>query len=193
MIGREARCPFRTVTTGRRSAPGGDARAGYELSGSVSEAASNSAVCSEVSAPRHGRPRQAGNFCADGPTARQGRLPLRPGPPHASAERGQEFRARLLAAAAGFGADAAMLVHAGMPFALVRAGPADGLTGFQDGPGDVRVVAGVAGEDVPGRDADVGAVKVGSDALVSCVFVTGFTRRDFQPGYGFALEEFLRM
>lgn len=58
-----------------------------------------------------------------------------------------------------------MLVHAGVSFAFLSAGLAGGGAGLQNGAGDVCVVAGVAGEDVPGGGADVGAVKVRADAF----------------------------
>jgi hypothetical protein len=60
----------------------------------------------------------------------------------------QEFLAGLLAASAGLLADPAVLVHPGMPLALVAAAPADGYAGLQQRPGDV-VVLGLAAGRVP--------------------------------------------
>lgn len=90
---------FRTAATGQSSAQAGDARAGIDVSGSPKEVASNPALCCVA----HGTPA--------GASVRAG-LRLHSGLPRALTGRGQQFRARLLAAAARFGADAAMLVHA---------------------------------------------------------------------------------
>jgi hypothetical protein len=65
--------------------------------------------------------------------------------PLASAKTAQQVDAGLLATAAGFGADAAMLMHAGVGFAFCGAACAGDTAGLQDGSGDVGVVAGVPG------------------------------------------------
>src|SRR4029453_2262857 len=85
--------------------------------------------------------------------------------PLASAKTAQQVDAGLLATAAGFGADAAMLMHAGVGFAFCGAACAGDTAGLQEGSGDVGVVAGVPGQHRAGRAADVGAVQVGPDAL----------------------------
>src|SRR3954471_5665787 len=82
-----------------------------------------------------------------------------------SAERGAEVPAGLLAASAGLGADAAVLVHGRMTRALVAAGLAGGGAGFEHRSGQVRVVAGVPGEDPAHGVTDVGAVEIRADAL----------------------------
>src|SRR3546814_17182921 len=74
---------------------------------------------------------------------------------------GEEVTAGLLAAAADFGADAAVLVHVSMALALVAARLAGGRAGLQERPGHVGVVPGVSRQRVPGGHADVGAVQVG--------------------------------
>ncbi|HVD52664.1 MAG TPA: hypothetical protein VNC13_00645 [Propionibacteriaceae bacterium] len=88
-----------------------------------------------------------------------------PRAPLASAETAQQVGAGLLATAAGFGADAAMLMHAGVGFAFCGAACAGDTAGLQEGSGDVGVVAGVPGQHRAGRGADVSAVQVGPDAL----------------------------
>ncbi|CCQ47529.1 putative uncharacterized domain protein [Pseudarthrobacter siccitolerans] len=80
-------------------------------------------------------------------------------------ERGQKFLAGRFAAAAGLGADPAVIVHSGVPFALVTTCFAGSTTGLQNGAGEVGVIAGMPGQDVAGCYADVGAVEVGADAL----------------------------
>src|SRR5258708_30021321 len=57
---------------------------------------------------------------------------------------GQELPAGLLAAPAGLLADPAVLVHLGVPLALVAAALADGHAGLQQPPGDARVVGRLA-------------------------------------------------
>ena len=80
-------------------------------------------------------------------------------------QRVEEALARLLAAAAGLGADAAVLVLVGVLLALLgaeAAGRAEGL----DLLADERVLRlRLAREDAAGGGADVGAVEVGADAL----------------------------
>src|SRR5512132_513110 len=62
----------------------------------------------------------------------------------------QELPAGSLAAPAGLGADAAVLVHMGMPLALVAAALAAGHAGLQQGPGDAGVVGRRAADDTDG-------------------------------------------
>src|SRR3954471_1865845 len=87
-----------------------------------------------------------------------------PAPPGVSAEGADELAAGGLAAPAGLGADAAVLVDVGVAGALVAAGPARRGAGLQDRAGQVRVVAGVPREHPASGVADVGAVEVGADA-----------------------------
>jgi hypothetical protein len=57
-----------------------------------------------------------------------------------------------------------VLVHAGVPLALVAAAAAGRHAGLQQGPGDVGVVLGLAAGDPDGGGADVGAVQAQPDA-----------------------------
>jgi hypothetical protein len=77
----------------------------------------------------------------------------------------QELTAGLLAAPAGLGANAAVLVNLGMPLALVATALACGHAGFQQRPEDVGVVIRLAARDPDGGGADVGAVQAQPDAL----------------------------
>ncbi len=83
----------------------------------------------------------------------------------ASAECVDQFLARLLTAAARFGANAAVLMPGGVAVALVAAGSADSGAGLQDGARDVGVVAGVPGQDARCGIAYICAVFVGANAL----------------------------
>ncbi len=58
-----------------------------------------------------------------------------------------------------------MLVHLGMPLALVAAAFANGHTGLQKWPGDAGGVLGLAACDPDGGSADIGAVQAQPDAL----------------------------
>src|ERR671919_699092 len=78
---------------------------------------------------------------------------------------GQEFAAGLLAASTRLGAHPAVLVHLGMPLALVAAALAGGRAGLQQRLGDVGVVLGLAAADPDGGGADVGAVQAQPYAL----------------------------
>ena len=66
---------------------------------------------------------------------------------------------------AGLLADPAVLVHPGMPLALIAAAPADGYAGLQQRPRDVGVVLGLAARYRCGGRADIGAVQAQPDAL----------------------------
>jgi hypothetical protein len=77
--------------------------------------------------------------------SRRSCAPSVPRAPLASAETAQQVGAGLLATAAGFGADAAVLMHVGVGFAFCGAACAGNTAGFQEGSGDVGVVAGVPG------------------------------------------------
>src|SRR5262245_1604135 len=82
-----------------------------------------------------------------------------------SAEGGDQLLAGLLTTSAGLSANPTMLVHLGVPAALVGARPAGGHAGLQKGAREVAVVAGVPGQHPAGSVADVGAVLAGADAL----------------------------
>src|SRR3954451_17726192 len=82
-----------------------------------------------------------------------------------SAEGAEQIAASLLAAAADLGADPAVLVHVGVPLALVAARLARGGARLEDHAGDVRVVTGVPRQHPSGRLAHVGAVEARADAL----------------------------
>lgn len=73
--------------------------------------------------------------------------------------------ARIFATTASFRADPAVAVHFGVPFAFVSTGLAHGGAGLQNSASDVRVVAGVTGEDISCGGADVRTIKVSADAL----------------------------
>ena len=77
---------------------------------------------------------------------------------------GQEDPAGRFAAAAGLGADPAVLVHPGVLFALFSARSARGLAGLQYCQSDGRLPAGLPGYDVSCGGADIGAVQVRPDA-----------------------------
>jgi hypothetical protein len=77
---------------------------------------------------------------------------------------GQELAAGLLAAPAGLPADPAVLVHPGVPLALVAAAFADGHAGLQQRPGDVGVVGRLSACHSDGGGADIGAVQAQPDA-----------------------------
>jgi hypothetical protein len=77
----------------------------------------------------------------------------------------QRFLAGGFAVPARLRADAAMLVHLGVTPALIGAGATCHSARLQQGTTDVGVVAGVPRQDSSGGAADVGAVKVGTDAL----------------------------
>src|SRR5690625_7175572 len=64
-----------------------------------------------------------------------------------------------------FRSNAAVLVVASVPLALVAAGPAGLDAGLELDAGEVGVIAGVARQHASGCVADVGAVQVGADAL----------------------------
>src|ERR1051326_8607571 len=83
----------------------------------------------------------------------------------ASAEGGDQLLAGLLTTSARLRADPAVLVHPGVPLALVSAGPAGGYAGLEHGAGQVGVVAGMPGQHPAGGVADVSAVQAGADAL----------------------------
>src|SRR5699024_10350330 len=91
-------------------------------------------------------------------------LPLR-AEAAASADRGQQLGAGLLAATASLGADLAVLVHARMLLALLGAGLARRLTGLEQCTVEGIVLARLTGQDSAGRLADVGAILVQADAL----------------------------
>src|SRR3954462_5843761 len=94
-------------------------------------------------------PHPAGPAAIHGRTARAASPVLtRCRVPRRLAEACQQFAAGLLAVAARLCADAAVLMHFGVAFALVGAGLAGGLACLQDGPGDVGVIPGVPGQDV---------------------------------------------
>jgi hypothetical protein len=59
----------------------------------------------------------------------------------------QELLAGLFAAPTGLLADPAVLVHPGMPPALIAAAPADSHAGLQQQPGDAGVALGLAAGD----------------------------------------------
>lgn len=75
------------------------------------------------------------------------------------------FFAGCLAPPAGLGADAAVLVVAGVRFALARALAAGLGARLQRRPDHADVSACAPGGDAPGGSADVGAVQVETDAL----------------------------
>ena len=81
-----------------------------------------------------------------------------------SGDRRQQVPARLLARAAGLGADPAVLVHAGVTLALVPARAAGRDARLEVRARERRVVAGVPRQDPRGRAAAVRAVQVGADA-----------------------------
>lgn len=84
-------------------------------------------------------------------------------------QRIQEPVARLLAAAAGLGADAAVLVAVGVLLALLGTQSAGCAEGF-DLLADERVLwLRLPGENAAGNRADVGTVEVGTDALAEPV------------------------
>src|SRR5262245_41714149 len=116
--------------------------------------AADRAAAVSSSLPRSRRPRQ---YSCD-PT--DGRLRAPPnGPDHGRRragrllQDGQELPAGLLAPPAGLGTDAAVLVHVGMPLALVAAALAAGHAGLQQGPGDAGVVGRRAADDPDGSGA----------------------------------------
>jgi hypothetical protein len=71
----------------------------------------------------------------------------------------------LLAAAARFGADPAVLVHGGVTLTFVAAGPAHRGTRLQDASRDIRVIAGVPRNDARRDTANISAIFAGPDAL----------------------------
>lgn len=75
----------------------------------------------------------------------------------------QQLAAALLALPAGVGADAAMLVHSGVAFALLAAGGARPLTCLEQAAQHL-LIGTLAGEGGAGRGADVRAYLVESDA-----------------------------
>src|SRR5260370_11996427 len=77
---------------------------------------------------------------------------------------GQELTAGPLAAPAGLGAHSAVLVHPGMPLALVAAALAAGHAGLQERLDDVGVVLGLAADDPNSSAADVSALQAQPDA-----------------------------
>src|SRR5256885_14804468 len=83
----------------------------------------------------------------------------------ASAEGGDQLLACLLATSARLRADPAVLVHLGVPLALVSAGPAGGHAGLEHSAGKVGVVAGMPGQHPARGVADVSAIQAGADAL----------------------------
>src|SRR5712692_6834851 len=78
---------------------------------------------------------------------------------------GQELTAGPLAAPAGLSAYSAVIVHSGMPLALVAAALAGGHAGLQERLGDVGVVLGLAADDSDSSAADVGALQAQPDAF----------------------------
>ena len=87
-------------------------------------------------------------------------------PPSLSLSRhgGEDVVACLLAAAAGLGADTAVLVVGGMPLALITAQMARLRAGLKGGPRHLGLEGRLAGEYLPGGVAHVGAVEVEPDA-----------------------------
>lgn len=90
--------------------------------------------------------------------------PAVPGPARHVSRGPGRARCMLLAGAAGFGAQAAVLVRAGRCGAFVGAGFAGGGARGEDRAGDVGAVAGVRGQHGRGGVAQVRAVHVGADA-----------------------------
>src|SRR5512132_337932 len=70
-----------------------------------------------------------------------------------------------VAPAAGLSTQPAVLVHASVTLTFGGAAAAGNPAGFQDCPGDVRVVTGVPGQHGTGGCADIGAVEIGPDAF----------------------------
>jgi hypothetical protein len=79
---------------------------------------------------------------------------------YASAEGFDQLLACLLATAARFGADPAVLMPGGVAGALVAARAADDDAGLQDGTGHIGVIAGVPGQHARRGVAHVSAVFV---------------------------------
>ena len=69
--------------------------------------------------------------------------------PPASAKTAQQVGAGLLATAACFGADAAVLMHVGVGFAFCAAACTGETADLQEGTGDVGLIAGVPGSTAP--------------------------------------------
>ena len=86
-----------------------------------------------------------------------------------STDRLSGFVASLFAASAMLGADAAVLVHAGVLLALLGADATRHDTGLHRSDDDLLVAAGSAGTDGAGREAQIGAIEVQSDALPQLV------------------------
>ena len=77
----------------------------------------------------------------------------------------QQLVAGLLAAAAGLSTDPAMLMHLGMPLALIAAAPAGCHAGLQLRSGHIGVVVGLAAHHPQRGRAHIGAVQAQADAL----------------------------
>src|ERR687889_2881123 len=91
--------------------------------------------------------------------------------PVLGAYRGEEVVARAFAATAGLSADAAVLVVLGVPLALVPAHLASLGAGLQGGRRYLNVKGRLAEEDLAGRVAHVGAIKVEADAAYQHLYI----------------------
>jgi hypothetical protein len=80
------------------------------------------------------------------------------------ADRPDQVVAGLLAAAAGFGAYAAMLMVGGVLLALLATGAAGHCAGLDRCADDVEIERGLAGHDAAGGLADVGAIETEANA-----------------------------
>ena len=81
-----------------------------------------------------------------------------------------ECVARLLALAAGFGTDPAML-HVGVSLALFGTDSAGGRACLESDGEHLRLERRLAGDDAPGRVAEVGAIEVEPDAPVQSFWI----------------------
>src|SRR5262249_4732354 len=79
-------------------------------------------------------------------------------------DRGEQILAGLLAAAAGLGADAAVLVVVSVPLALVAAGTARRRASLDGRTDDAEVGLRLADDDAAGRDTGIAAVEAQADA-----------------------------
>src|SRR5919107_1995730 len=91
--------------------------------------------------------------------------------PVLGAYRGEEVVARAFAATAGLSADAAVLVVLGVLLTLVPARLASLGAGLQDGLRCLRLEGRLAGEDLAGRVAHVGTVKVEANAAYQHLYI----------------------
>jgi hypothetical protein len=87
------------------------------------------------------------------------------------AERSEQFRAGLLAAAAGLGADTAVLVMGCVLLALLGAEAACPQAGFEQAPRQPRFGARLSRQHLSGGVADVGAVEAQSNAVTQLLDV----------------------